>query len=76
MRTVCVHARVMYHYCYFRQRDPIVLYSKSMCECAFLFYSSMRGGGGERVRVGKTERDLTVFYSKSMFEYVLCLFYS
>ena len=45
MRTVCVHARVMYHYCYFRQRDPIVLYSKSMCECAFLFYSSMREGG-------------------------------
>ena len=30
----------------------------------------------ERAREGKTERDLTVFYSKSMSECVLCLFYS
>ena len=45
--------------------------------CIFVLQQYGGGGGGrERARVGKTERDLTVFYSKSMFEYVLCLFYS
>ena len=60
MHTVCVHMCLLYHYSYFREKDLIVL----------------REGEGETERDGKTERDLFVFYFKSMFECVLCLFYS
>ena len=60
MRTACVHMCLLYHYSYFTETDLTV----------------PREGEGETEREGKTERDLFVFYSKSMFECVLCLFYS